>query len=113
MHELTITEEILRIVVDHAEQADAKRVSHIHLVIGDMSSFVNDSIQFYFDLLSPDTIAEGATLHFHRIGIRFRCRTCGHEFEPQGQNWLCPNCQALGGEVIAGKEFYVESIEVE
>jgi Zn finger protein HypA/HybF involved in hydrogenase expression len=28
-------------------------------------------------------------------------------------NWSCPHCQALGGDVIAGKEFYIDSIEVE
>ncbi|MGC9358200.1 MAG: hydrogenase maturation nickel metallochaperone HypA [Anaerolineae bacterium] len=113
MHELPVTEDILRIVTEHAEDAGAKRVTDIHVVIGDMSSFVDDSIQFYFDALSPDTIAEGATLHFHRIAIRFRCRSCGHEFEPERLDWRCPRCENLGGEVIAGKEFYVESIEVE
>jgi hydrogenase nickel incorporation protein HypA/HybF len=77
-----------------------------------MSSFVDDSIQFYFDALSPGTVAEGATLHFRRITIRFRCRACGHEFEPDRLDWRCPECEALGGDVIAGKEFYVESIEV-
>ncbi|MDY0020085.1 MAG: hydrogenase maturation nickel metallochaperone HypA [Anaerolineae bacterium] len=113
MHELPITEEILRIVTDHATQAQAKHVRAITLVIGDMTSFIDDTIQFYFDLLSPGTLAEGATLHFNRIRTRFRCRGCGQEFEPEGENWICPHCGALGGEVIAGKEFFVESIEVE
>jgi len=113
MHELPVTEEILRIVTDHATQAGAKHVCDIYLVIGDMSSFIDDTIQFYFDLLSPGTLAAGATLHFERIHTRFRCRACEQEFEPDGTNWVCPHCGALGGEVIAGKEFYVESIEVE
>ena len=112
MHEMAVTEDIMRIVTEHAAQAGAERITDIHLVIGDMSSFVDDSIQFYFDLLSPGTVAEGATLHFHRVEIRFRCRACGEEFAPDGMDWRCPKCGALGGEVIAGKEFYVESIEV-
>ena len=112
MHELAVTESILQIVTEHAERAGAERVSDIYLVIGDMSSFVDDSIQFYFDALSPGTVAEGAALHFRRIPIRFRCRACGHEFEPDRLDWRCPECEALGGDVIAGKEFYVESIEV-
>ncbi len=113
MHELPVTEDILRIVKEYAERASAERVTDIHLVIGDMSSFVDDSIQFYFDHLSPGTIAAGATLHFHRIPLRFRCKACGEEFEPDKLDWRCPNCGHLGGEVITGKEFYVESIEVE
>ncbi len=109
MHEMTITEDILRIVNDYAGGA---RVGDIHLVIGELASFVDDSIQFYFDLLSPGTVAEGAVLHFKRIKTRFRCRRCTHEFEPENHDWNCPQCNAVGGEVIAGKEFYVESIEV-
>ncbi len=112
MHELAVTEDILRIVREHAERNGASQVTDIYLVIGELSSFIDDSIQFYFDMLAPDTIAEGAELHFRRIKTRFRCRTCGHEFEPEERDWLCPECHALGGDVIAGKEFYVESIEV-
>jgi hydrogenase nickel incorporation protein HypA/HybF len=113
VHELAVTQDVLRIVTEHAEKAGATRVTDIHLVIGELASFVDDSIQFYFDMFSPDTVAEGATLHFHRVNTRFRCRACGAEFEPEGRNWICPACGALGGDVIAGKEFYVESIEVE
>ena len=112
MHELAVTEEILRIITAHAERGAATRVTDIYLVIGELSSFVDDSIQFYFDTLSSGTIAEGAQLHFERIKTRFRCRACGEEFEPQERDWRCPSCQALGGDVIAGKEFYVDTIEV-
>ncbi len=113
MHELSVTEDILRIANNHAAQAGATRITAIHLVIGEIASFIDDSIQFYFDILSPGTLAEGAQLVFHRIPTRFRCRACGQEFQPEGNDWRCPQCGALGGEVIAGKEFFVESIEVE
>ncbi len=112
MHEMAVTEDILRIVEAHAPADTASQVTDIHLVIGELTSFIDDSIQFYFDILSPGTVAEGAALHFRRIETRFRCRRCGHEFEPEARDWLCPKCHALGGDVIAGKEFYVESIEV-
>ncbi len=112
MHELSITEDILRIVSEHATSADATSVTEIQLVIGELASFIDDSIQFYFDILSPGTVAEGAVLHFRRIKTRFRCRQCGQEFTPEDRNWICPACSALGGDVIAGKEFYVESITV-
>ncbi len=109
MHELPVTEEILRIAAQHASE---QRITDIHLVIGELSSFIDDSIQFYFDLLAPGTVAEGATLHFKRIPVRFRCRACAAEFAPTALDWHCPVCNALGGDVIAGKEFYVESIEI-
>ena len=113
MHELSVTEEILRVAVEHAERARAKRITDIHLVVGNLSTIVDDSVQFYFDFLSPDTLADGAKLHFKRVPARLRCRQCDHEFEPRDMDWHCPQCNALGGDVIAGKEFYLDSLEVE
>ena len=113
MHELPVAEDILRIASEHAQRAGARRITDIHLVIGDLAGFVDDSIQFYVDLLAPGTPAEGVSLHFHRIAARFRCWECEHEFEPEGRDWRCPRCGSVGGQVVAGKEFYVESIEVE
>ncbi len=69
MHEMSITEEILRIVSKHAANADATNVTEIHIVIGELASFIDDSIQFYFDILSPGTVAEGAVLHVARWAV--------------------------------------------
>jgi hydrogenase nickel incorporation protein HypA/HybF len=113
MHELTITQSILKIVTDHAERAEAKRVTAINLVVGELTGFVDDSIQFYFDLLSRGTLVEGAKLDIRRVPARFKCRSCGEEFAMQDSSWICPNCSAIGGDVLQGREFLVESIEIE
>ncbi|MBU0492099.1 MAG: hydrogenase maturation nickel metallochaperone HypA [Chloroflexi bacterium] len=114
MHELAVTESIMGIVLRHAEAAGAKRVTAIHLTIGELTGLVDDSIQFYFDFIGKDTLAEGARLTFKRVPARARCHQCGNEFEPDtGKLWTCPACEAIGGDVVAGREFFVDSIEVE
>lgn len=113
MHELAITQSILDIVAGHAKRAGAQRVTTINLVVGDLTGFVDDSIQFYFDMLSPNTVAARARLVIQRIPARVRCRACGQEFSPHDYDWACPRCSAIGGEVLRGREFLVESIEVE
>jgi hydrogenase nickel incorporation protein HypA/HybF len=114
VHELAVTESILGIVLKHAEGAGARRVMAIHLTIGELTGFVDESIQFYFDFIGKDTLAEGATLTFNRVPARARCHQCGQEFEPDpGMLWTCPNCESIGGDVVAGREFFVDSIEVE
>ena len=114
MHELAVTQSIMDIVLRHAGRAGAQRVVAINLIIGELTGFVDDSIQFYFDYLSKGTLAEGGRLAIRRIAAQVRCYQCGAEYAPPDSRiWTCPQCEALGGEVIAGKEFYVASIEVE
>ncbi len=113
MHELPVTEQIVEIVLDHARKAKAKRVLKINLVIGELSSFVGESIQFYFDMLSKGSEAESASLAICRIPARARCQACKEEFNPGGVNWFCPICGGPIEEILDGREFYIESIEVE
>ncbi|RLC87318.1 MAG: hydrogenase maturation nickel metallochaperone HypA [Chloroflexi bacterium] len=113
MHELAVTQSMLDLALEYAGRAGAQRITRINLVVGELSGIVDDCVQFYFDFVSKGTLAEGAQLAFERQPARLRCRACGHEFTLQDGNWACPVCQAQGGEIIAGREFYMESIEVE
>ncbi|MCS7260988.1 MAG: hydrogenase maturation nickel metallochaperone HypA [Anaerolineae bacterium] len=113
MHELAVTENILALALEAAQQANARRITAINLVIGDLSSFVDESVQFYFDLLSRGTIAEGAVLRFRREHAVAICRTCGHQFQVSPPLLpICPNCGDHYLEVKGGQGVAVDSIEV-
>ncbi|MCK4222328.1 MAG: hydrogenase maturation nickel metallochaperone HypA [Dehalococcoidia bacterium] len=113
MHEFGITESIINIVLDKAKEAEANRVTRISLVAGQLSGFVPDCIQFYFEFLSKGSPAEGATLHFESPPAQIRCRDCSTVFHPQDTVWTCPSCQSESVEIEGGRELYVKSIEVE
>jgi hydrogenase nickel incorporation protein HypA/HybF len=113
MHELPVTKGILSVALEAAEQNGARRIIAIDLVIGDLASIVDDSIQFYFDILSKNTLAEDAKLNFRREAGTARCWDCGHQFNagiPMIRE--CPACNSGRLQVSGGREFYVESIEV-
>lgn len=113
MHELPVTQGMLSIALEHATKAGAKKITAINLVIGEMSGIVDDSVQFYFDFISRETIAEGATLNFERVPAKFLCHKCQTTFSPTDREWTCPHCGELSLGIVAGREFYVDSIEVE
>ncbi len=113
MHELAITESILNIAVRHARQARAARVTDLHLVIGQLSSIVDDSVQFYWDLISQGTLCEGAQLHFDRLPAELVCLDCNHTYQLNGELSECPQCGSVQVKVTKGEEFYLDSIEVE
>jgi hydrogenase nickel incorporation protein HypA/HybF len=113
MHELSVTESVLDIVIRHAQQANAHRVTGIDLVIGEYASIVDDSVQFYWDIISKDTPAVGAQLRFRRIPAELACQSCGHRYHPDLDSYACPECGSSRVQIVAGREFYVESIDIE
>ena len=113
MHELSITENILSIALERAEEVKASRVSKINLVIGELSGVVDECVEFYFGFISKDTIAAQASLSFQHPPVQLRCRKCSTVFSPDSLSWACSNCQSQETEMISGRELYIESIEVE
>jgi len=113
MHELSITQSILSIALEKAKTVPASKITKINLTIGELSGIVDDCVEFYFDLLSKDTIAAEASLSFNRPPTRLRCRNCATTFSPDNLNWACPDCREQKIEIISGRECHVESIEVE
>ncbi len=114
MHELSVTQGILTVAVEAAQQNGGGQIMAIDLVIGELTSIVDDSVQFYFDILSRETLAEGATLRFQRQPGAATCRDCDHQFEVRAPLApLCPACDSAHLLVTGGREFYIKSIEVD
>jgi hydrogenase nickel incorporation protein HypA/HybF len=110
MHELSVTMNVLEIALRHA---DGKRITGIHLVVGQLSSMVDDAVQFYWDIISQGTNAEGAQLHFERIPAELECRICGTHYGLQERDFICPTCGGASVRVVKGEEFLLDSIEIE
>ncbi|HEX7973709.1 MAG TPA: hydrogenase maturation nickel metallochaperone HypA [Anaerolineales bacterium] len=113
MHELAVTESILEIAQRHAEQAGAKRITGLHIAVGQLSSIVDDSVQFYWDIIAAGTLAEAAALEFRRIPIELICQVCGRRYTPAKEDFACPDCASERIKVVAGEEFYLEAIDIE
>ena len=113
MHELSITQSILSIALEKARQAEATRICRINVVTGELSGIVDECVETYFNIIRKDTIAAGASLLFRHPKTELRCRKCATVFSPVDMNWACPSCSEEAVEIVAGRECYVESIEVE
>lgn len=110
MHELPAVEDMIRTLDEESEKKQIKRIKEIHLTIGELSSYVGECIEMYFDLLSAGHSCEGAKLFFTHTKARFRCVSCGYEFD-HDNSFTCPKCGADGRLVQGtGREFLISSL---
>jgi hydrogenase nickel incorporation protein HypA/HybF len=114
MHELPVTESILKIVQKHARMNQIQRVVTIRLKIGEMSDLEDEWIQRYFDYLSKDTEAAGAKLVIERSPIVLQCTACSKTYETDKASLKEPSCPACGSKsatLVAGREYYIQDLE--
>src|SRR3989304_5414398 len=102
MHELAVTDSILNIATRYAAAANATRITDLYLVIGQLATIVDDSVQFYWDIVSKDTPAEGAKLHFRRIPAELLCLNCDTHYPPGDEILACPECDSASVRIVAG-----------
>lgn len=113
MHELAVTEEILRLAMDIAKKEDASQVTDIYLEIGKLSGIVDESVEFYWKEICKETICKDAVLHFEFVPASLLCRSCDHEFKLEHDLIPCPQCGSMDLRIITGEEFLLKSIELE
>ncbi len=112
MHELPLTEEIVRLAGNEAK-AQKGRVKTIELVLGTDSGFVGESVQMYFDVISQGTLCEGAKLVVVPVQPQLQCESCGRHFRRKPFSFACPDCGGNGVPTDIGREFYIKSLELE
>jgi hydrogenase nickel incorporation protein HypA/HybF len=113
MHELSIMHSALSLALDQAQAAGARRVQVIRLRIGALSGVVPEALQFAFEALAPGTLAEGGQLAIEAIPARFWCGQCRREFQSDDLLADCPDCHEPSGDLRAGRELEVASLEID
>jgi len=115
LHELSIMNSILDIVIEHAEKNSAKKVNTVNLKIGELSDIIPEWAQKYFDMLTKDTIADNAVLKITKVPVKIKCQACGKEkiFKKGKWQFTCTACGSPDIELLEGRELQIQSIEID
>ncbi len=113
MHELSLTQSIVDIAIEHAERESASRILSITLEIGAFSGVIPEAVEFAFDVCSKDTLAEGARLDIKRVPGLGRCMECHQQVELEYLTYTCPLCESLALETLQGKEMKIIELEID
>jgi hydrogenase nickel incorporation protein HypA/HybF len=113
MHELSIANSLVEIATQHATAAGAESVKSITLKIGALSCVHRSALEFSFDLVTRDTLLQGAQLVFIDLPVVIFCCACDQEVALPGiQRFRCPQCDTPSGDIRQGRELDIECIEI-
>jgi hydrogenase nickel incorporation protein HypA/HybF len=113
MHELSLTENIVKILTQESKQQGFTRVKRVVLSIGALSGVEPESIAFCFDVVAEGTVAAKAKLEYVVDPAHGKCRDCGTEALIPKLPAECPKCQGYALEISGGNEMIITELEVE
>jgi len=120
MHEFSISDEIVRNVLDAAKENDGKKVLSIQLEIGELALLNVEQVTFWIHELFKGSVAEGARVKVRTIKARIQCESCGYK---GGVNldrrdpfrhaipYSCPKCHSFQISVEKGRECVLRKIQ--
>ncbi|EME68637.1 hydrogenase nickel incorporation protein hypA [Paramagnetospirillum caucaseum] len=114
MHEMSLTEGVVRILEDQAAAHGFTRVRTVWLEIGELSTVVPDSMEFCFDAVARgNPLTAEAKLEIIRVPGTAWCMDCSKSVHVTSRVDLCPDCGGAKLAVTAGEEMRIKEMEVE
>ena len=112
MHELSVCQAMIVQVAEAARERGMTRVTGIEVGIGPLSGVEADLLEDAFPFAAAGTVADGATLRTHRIGVRVQCSACDRESEATANRLVCGYCGDWRTTLVNGDELVLERIEM-
>ena len=114
MHELSIAQSLLDIVLQEAERHGVKKVIRVGVRVGAFSAVVPSALTFSFDLIKENTVAAEAQLAIEEVPLEGRCQDCGQALENMDSPIVdCPACGSNKIELTQGRELTIAYIETD
>ena len=113
MHELSIAQNIIEIVIEHAEKVNSGHVSEVLLDVGAVSGVIPETLEFAWDISVKDTVIKDSVLKINFIEAKAICLECNKEFNLDDVYTVCKHCNSIKFDIIQGKELKVRSIKIE
>ena len=113
MHELSLAESILRLIEDAAIEQKFTQVKTVWLEIGQLACVEQESLRFFFAVVTEDSIARQAKLEIIEIAGQAMCDQCHQVTMIAAYHQACPQCDSYALHVTQGDGMRIKELEVE
>lgn len=112
MHELSICEGLLTMIEEEARKNSFGKVKKVVLSIGALSGVEVESLRFCFDIVTKNSMAEGAELEILEDRVQAFCDVCEREWEITQRFETCPSCAGFLRILRGGRDLKMVQMEV-
>lgn len=113
MHEMSLCEGVLQVLETEAKAQGFSKVISVWLEIGDLSSVEPEAMLFSFDVVTRNSLADGAELKIINVPGHAWCMQCSKTVTVKQRFDECPDCGSYQLQVTGGDEMKIKELEVE
>lgn len=111
MHELTLAENVVRIVEKAVlKKGGVSKVTRVLLSIGKLSHVDSDTFLYCCGIISRGSLLENAVFDVERPPGKAKCNSCGHFFLLDNLLQECPGCASHDFSIENGDQLKVVEI---
>lgn len=111
MHELSLAANMLEQIAPLVK--NKTELKKVHVTIGPLAGVHAESLEFGFTELAKADGYTDVALIIHKKSASLRCDECKEIYETDHFDNGCPLCGGIQRTIISGREFTLDSIEVE
>ncbi|MCJ7553508.1 MAG: hydrogenase maturation nickel metallochaperone HypA [Ignavibacteriaceae bacterium] len=112
MHELSIAQNIIRIINSSVEKEKLGLADKIYLKVGRLSNILTESLLFCFNSAIENTPLQNSELAIEIVPIKIQCNDCNQISATDDFIFTCPSCNGSSITVIGGDELVISSIHL-
>ncbi|PTQ78331.1 hydrogenase nickel incorporation protein HypA/HybF [Nitrosomonas oligotropha] len=113
MHELSLAESILQLIEDAAIEQKFTQVKTVWLEVGQLACVEQESLRFFFTVVTEDSIARQAKLEIIDIAGQAMCDQCHQVMMTTTYHQVCSQCGSYALHVTQGDGMRIKELEVE
>lgn len=134
MHELALADSVVKAALQAADRSGMERIERVIVKVGELQAIERDLFEYSLVNVVPlqDQRLQGVEFDVIEEKVRFRCRSCGHEYgrddvdidadgdEGEAVHFIpelshafarCPECRSPDFDITQGRGITLERIE--